>query len=169
MEMRRIISREGQLVFSYHNKRNAHRILNWLISRKIANPFSKESKEVSPTLLSHHPDLIKRVIRSTGFSLPVYQGTAIINALADVTDKFAGRGLTGKRWARFMGRFKLAPWLIGRATAEGGETLHPGNLIEDLLQCPACKGDLGRSTQAYECAACRRSFPILEGILDFRL
>jgi SAM-dependent methyltransferase len=169
LEMRRIISGEGRLVFSYHNKRNAHRILNWLISRKIASPFSKDSKEVSPTLISHHPDLIKKIILNAGFSLPFYQGTAIINALADMTDKFAGRRPAGQRWARFMGKFRLAPWLIGRATAEDGEALRPGNSLEDVLQCPACHGDLGQSAQSYECKACRRDFPVLDGILDFRL
>jgi len=168
-ELRRITSREGQLLFSYHNKRNVHRIFHWLISRRIANPFSLESKEVSATLLSHHPALILKLIREAGFTAPSYRGAVVLNSLATITEKFNGRRPAGARWAAFTGRFKLAPWLIGRASAEGGEALQPGDSVEDLFQCPACWGTLIRMVQAFECSACHRGFPIRDGIVDFRI
>ena len=35
--------------------------------------------------------------------------------------------------------------------------------------CPVCKGELEASSDAYSCAACRRDYPIVLGIPDFRL
>ena len=37
------------------------------------------------------------------------------------------------------------------------------------LVCPLCKGKLTSDTEAYGCASCDRSYPILHGIPDFRL
>jgi 2-polyprenyl-3-methyl-5-hydroxy-6-metoxy-1,4-benzoquinol methylase/uncharacterized protein YbaR (Trm112 family) len=38
-----------------------------------------------------------------------------------------------------------------------------------LLVCPACKGALSERQDAFVCAACARSFPVVAGIPDFRL
>ena len=35
--------------------------------------------------------------------------------------------------------------------------------------CPACRGPVSLQADAYRCGACRRSFPILYGVPDFRL
>jgi len=35
--------------------------------------------------------------------------------------------------------------------------------------CPVCKGALSQSAEAYACAACNRTYPIILGIPDFRL
>lgn len=37
------------------------------------------------------------------------------------------------------------------------------------LCCPGCKGQLQRSAKAYSCAVCKKVFPIMHGIPDFRL
>jgi SAM-dependent methyltransferase len=166
--MRRILARDGQLVFSYHNKRNAHRILHYLNSRKIGDPFSPESVEVSPTLLSHHPTTMASVLRAASFSEPEYRGAVVVNSLASATEKLGGRAPSGLLWAPLMGRFKLAPWLVGRTTAQGGGGFSPGGSIDDLFQCPVCEGNVSRSDQAFVCRGCQREYPISEGIADFR-
>src|SRR5713101_922753 len=35
--------------------------------------------------------------------------------------------------------------------------------------CPACKGPLADSSRMYRCNVCRREFPVIAGIPDFRL
>lgn len=37
------------------------------------------------------------------------------------------------------------------------------------LCCPRCKGQLQKSTKTYTCIACKKDFPIMYGIPDFRL
>ena len=168
-EMRRVTAGDGSLVFSYHNKRNANRILHYLGTRKTGDPFSPESAEIGPTLISHHPAQVATLLHDARFSAPDYRGTVVVNSLARITEAFGRKAPAGATWAPLMGKFWLAPWLIGRSVAEGAEDLQAADSIEGLFQCPICHGDLVRSDQGYECPACRRSYPIEDGIADFRL
>lgn len=43
-------------------------------------------------------------------------------------------------------------------------------LLDTLkLCCPRCKGQLQKSIKTYTCIACKKDFPIMYGIPDFRL
>ncbi len=168
-EMRRVIAGDGRLLFSYHNKRNAKRILRHFAARGDANPFSLEPTELRPTLISRHPSELEAHMHEAGFSAPDYQGTGVVNWLADITDRFRRRTPAGATWAPLMGRFRLAPWLVGTVVREGSLQLHGGDAIEDMFQCPSCEGDLSRSDTGFECSRCHRDYPIVDGIADFRL
>jgi len=158
----------GRLVFSYHNKRNARRVVRYPFARGSTNPFSPEPVEVWPTLLSRHPSQIARLVDDAGFTAPQYQGTVVVNSLARITERFGSWAPAGSMWAPIMGRFRLAPWLIGSSHALGGGGLRPGDSIDDLFQCPVCRGDVERSDGGYECRACQSEYPIEDGIVDFR-
>jgi len=167
-EVRRIIAAGGRLVFSYHNKRNANRVIRHSADRGNSSPYSLEPVEVWPTLISRHPDQVGTFLREARFSDPEYRGTVVVDSLANITDRFGRRTPAGARWAPFMGRFRLAPWLIGKSVAQGGDDLEAGDSIDDLFECPVCRGGLTRSGRGFECAACRRDYPIEDGIVDFR-
>lgn len=168
-EMHRVLCRGGRFVFSYHNKRNANRVLRYLKSRKIADPFSHESAEVSPTLISHHPDRFSETLASAGFASPEYRGAVVVGGIARITRGLGRTKPSGLKWASFAGRHRLAPWLLGSTSAETGDVLRQAGSIDDLFACPTCRGDLARSAESFECTACETSFPIREGIADFRL
>ena len=167
--VRRILGGDGRLVFSYHNKRNAKDILRNLVARGDASPFSLQSTEPMPTLISRHPTTVEATLADVGFSPPDYQGTAFVHALAGITERFGSQTPAGARVAPFMGRHRLAPWLIGKSFAQGPDPLRQAHSIDDLLQCPACAGNLDRSIDSLSCSVCRRGYPIDDGILDFRL
>ncbi len=167
--MRRILAREGQFLFSYHNKRNAHRVLTYPKSRRIADPFSHESAEVSPTLISHHPQRMAAIFGSAGFSQPEYRGAVVVNSIARLAEKLGGHEPSGLKWASFTGEHRLAPWLIGRACALDGSPLVTGDSIDDLFECPSCAGDVTRHAESFECVRCGSHYPICDGIADFRL
>lgn len=168
-EMRRVLPRGGSFVFSYHNKRNARRVLAYPKTRQTADPFSLESAEVSPTLISHHPTRVAALLGDAGFTDAEYRGAVVVNGLAQLTEKFGRTEPSGLAWASFTGRHALAPWLVGRASAVGGGELAPGDSVEALFECPDCRGNVARSDESYRCGACGRSYPIVDGIADFRL
>ena len=58
-EMHRVVARDGTLVFSFHNKRNAKRIVRGFAARGDANPFSPAPTEPIPTLISRHPTVVE--------------------------------------------------------------------------------------------------------------
>lgn len=168
-EVRRILGGEARLVFSYHNKRNAKGMLQNLARRGDASPFSLQSTEPMPTLISRHPSAVESLLHETGFSAPEYRGTAFLHSLSIITDRFGGRRPAGAGWARFMGKHRLAPWLIGKSFAHNADALLQADSLTGLLQCPSCEGSLNPSDVGFECSACERGYPSVDGILDFRL
>ena len=169
VEIHRVVAGDGRFIFSYHNKRNARRMLRYFAAQGAVNPFSPEPVELTPTLISHHPSEFETLMQGAGFSAPDYQGAAVLYLPSVITHRFGRRTPGGVRLAPFMGKFRLAPWLIGTSFAEGGYDLQGGSLIDDILQCPACNGNLGRSGTGFACSACHRNYPFHEGIADFRL
>jgi ubiquinone/menaquinone biosynthesis C-methylase UbiE len=167
--IRRIIARDGSMVFSYYNKRNAHRILHYLKARKVGDPFSPEPAEISPTMIAQHPTRFGQLLGSARLSPPEYRGAVVVDSLASITDRFGGHGPAGAKWAPFMGRFRLAPWLIGRSFAEVNGSLPTTDSSTELFECPICHGQLNQSDKGLECFACQRGYPIDDGIYDFRL
>lgn len=168
-EMRRVVEGNGSVVFSYHNKRNARRVIRYFDTRKSGNPFSLESAEIGPTLISHHPRRVDALMREAGFTTPEYKGTVVVGPLANITDRLGHQAPAGARWASLMGRLRLAPWLIGRSFAEGSADAREVDSTDDLFECPNCHADLRSLDQAYECPGCHRRYPIDDGIVDFRL
>jgi len=165
---RRVLSGGGQMVFSYYNKRNVHRMLHYIRARRSGDPFSLESAEISPTMIAHHPTRFATLLRDAGFSAAEYRGAVVVDSVANLTDRFGREAPAGAGWATLMGRLRLAPWLIGRATAEGDDQLIPADSIDDLFSCPICRSELDRSDGGFTCSACDRGYPIDEGIFDFR-
>lgn len=168
--IRTILAGDGRLVFSYHNKRNANRILHLVKSLRVASPFKLESAEVSPTLISHHPTLVNSILRDARFSSPAYLGAVVVNPLAEITERLgSSRTPAGTKWAEFMGRHRLAPWLIGSTMALGDAQLRRTGPLADIFECPSCRGELTKRVRAFECSSCDRRYPITDGIFDFRL
>jgi len=165
-EMARVLSANGQGVFSYHNKRNIRRMLHYIASRRIANPFSHESAEVSPTLISHHPARIAAALEAAGLSAPEYRGAMTVDARPGRTGNGDPPGLG---WARFTGRHTLAPWLIGRTRAIKQAAPTSDSLSDDLFECPSCRGPISRGESILKCTACGRKYPVVDGIIDFRV
>ena len=152
--IRRVLASDGQFLFSYHNKRNAHRILTYPKARRIADPFSHESAEVSPTLISHHPERMDAILGDAGFTQPDYRGAVVVNSLATLAEKLgSGPDPAGLKWATFTGEHRLAPWLIGRTRAVDGPDLAAADSIDELFECPSCRGDVRRLDESYECAS----------------
>lgn len=168
-EIGRIVADDGTLVFSYHNKRNANRMLRYFAARGDANPFSHAPTEVRATLISRHPRVVDGLIGDNGFSPAEYHGTAIVNWLSPLMKAAGGSKPVGARWARAVGALRLAPWLVGKSTASGSGALDSEASIVDLLRCPVCHGNLNRSHSAFECPACSREYPVREDTLDFRV
>lgn len=167
-EIKRVLSRSGVFVFSYHNKQNIRRIINWLTGKEKDNPFCAVSKEVSPALISHHPRSIRRNLGLSEFVPPLHLGSSFINQIGKITKRYQKKAPVEARLARIMGMFWLSPWLIGKTRPKMGTALIPGDEIIDILACPICHGPLHEYSGSYECLVCKRIFVTTEGILDFR-
>jgi SAM-dependent methyltransferase len=166
-ELHRVLGDLGVLVFNYCNKRSARQFVRWFFRMKKENPFTLEPVGVGTPFISHHPDYVHDILNKTGYSEISYFGTGVM-------DKFSGRLGRLEKWlpsgealAPFLGALKLAPWINCRAIAHG-EELNQNKNMEELLVCPLCHNALQKSLSAYICVSCGKSYPIKDGIADFR-
>jgi ubiquinone/menaquinone biosynthesis C-methylase UbiE len=53
--------------------------------------------------------------------------------------------------------------------SDAGQDVIIATRLTTHLCCPLCRGGLERLPEAYECLACRRAYPVVCGIPDFRL
>jgi ubiquinone/menaquinone biosynthesis C-methylase UbiE len=168
-EMHRLLCCDGRFVFSYMNKRNARRVIRWLIGAHTENPFTTDPDGVGSTFISHHPKAVHRMLCESGFSSVQYHGVGVL-------DRLAGRFGFGGRWigmaerlAPFFARFKIAPWILCQATVNENLNLIDAQGMDDLLQCPSCGGRLSEDRGGYLCLVCKRHYPIEDGIIDLRV
>ena len=168
-EIRRILSADGILAFNYSNKLSAAQLFHRLLRWNKENPFVLEPVVSGKTLIHHHPAYVQRMLVKTGFSDMQYLGTGVM-------DKLTGKLGPFERWlpsdeavAPLLGVIKLAPWIMCRTRAKGGFPLRDEKSIDDLFICPACQSPLRRFGQAYVCSSCTLSYPVEDGIADFRI
>lgn len=166
--VRRVSAPGSAFVFSYYNKRNALRVLRYPQTRTRGNPFTTESAEISPTMIAHHPRRFEDLLVDAGFSSPTYRGAVVVDSLARLGERFGRRSPAGTTTARATGNLRLAPWLIGRSHAAGAPTSDDAGGHSSLFACPQCRSDLDQSDAGFHCPACQRTFPIVNGIFDFR-
>ncbi len=170
-EVRRILASNGCLVFNYSNKRHVIRVLKRVIGRSSDDPFSPEPILFEKGLYGHHPRFMAEVLAETGFTEVVYRGAGISDKVAGKLGTLGSRLPPGARLAPVLGATKISPLVFCGATADGREpfrSLAVGR-VTDLLACPACGADVVEEAQAYECRSCRHRYPIVEGIIDFRI
>lgn len=167
-EMRRVLARDGRLVFSYHNKRNVRRMLHYVVSHRIPNPYDRSSAEVGGAMVSHHPARVEAALLEAGFAAPAYRGAMVVNSIARVEEALDRPGAAAAEWASFTGEHWLAPWLVGAARATAGAEFLQATTLEDVLECPACHQALQRADAGFACAGCGHGYPIVDGITDMR-
>jgi ubiquinone/menaquinone biosynthesis C-methylase UbiE len=168
-ELHRLLCDQGRFVFSYRNKRNALRVIQWLIGASKENPFTKEAANEGSTLISHHPRAVYQMLCESGFSNIRYSGVGVLDWLESKIG-FVGRSIKlEERLAPFFGKNKIAPWILCSAIGRGRTRLIDVERTSDLLQCPSCGGSISDDKQAYQCLVCQKRYPIKDGIIDMRV
>jgi ubiquinone/menaquinone biosynthesis C-methylase UbiE len=164
-ELSRILGNGGVFLFNYSNKLSARQLLRRLLRWNKENPFALDPVLSGQMLMQHHPTYVHRMLKKTGFSEMQYFGTGVVDKL--VGSRFEKWLPSGRTMASVLGVIKLAPWIMCR-TQSGGEALRDYRSIDDLLICPSCQSAVHHTEQAYVCTSCNTSYPIENGIADFR-
>jgi len=167
MQVRQVLQPEGTFILEYANKRNLKAILRYLVGRQSWNPFSLEPVEFAALNFDFHPKTVNDWLHEVGFTverqlsvshfrLGVLKRLVPLRLLVSM-DSLAQ--LTGNWW-------QLSPSVFLRAKAVGKTpTAQPGT----FFRCPACDYfPLRETSTGAECPACTRSWPLEDGIYDFR-
>lgn len=165
-EMQRIISNGGNLIFNYCNKLSARQILRWTLRLTRENPLTMKPAGIGTRLISHHPAHVEQLLKQHGFSRMKYLGAGILDKLPNDPEQLSS---LAEALAPLFGAIKLAPWINCRATVSSEGQIKTSQPLDDILVCPICHQELTRQIFTYRCRGCEASFPIENGILDFRI
>lgn len=168
-ELYRVMCNDGRFIFNYMNKQNALRIMRWLIGVNKENPFDTETVGRGSTFISHHPKAVSEMLYEAGFVNAQFFGAGVLDRLASrmgIADHWTR---LGEYLAPFLGKSRLAPWILCSAEVNGNSALIDAGEIRDLFQCPSCGGNLSEKDDGFSCFGCERWYPMEDGIFDFRI
>jgi ubiquinone/menaquinone biosynthesis C-methylase UbiE/uncharacterized protein YbaR (Trm112 family) len=160
----------GQAIFilEYANKRNLKAILRYLLGKQKWSPFSPEAVEFVKLNFDFHPRTIKRWLIQLGFQIEG-QRTVSHFRLGIIKKIFPLNLLV---WLDSILQptgsfFQLTPSVFLRARKDQPATLIPEKLF---FRCPACGfAPIQDTPPMLICSACKRTYPIRDGIYDLRL
>ncbi len=168
-QARRVLKPGSPFILEYANKQNLKAILRYWLGQQDWNPFSLEAVEFTDLNYDFHPRRIRQWLTEAGFKLQkqltvshfridFLKKTLPARLLAALDGIFQ---LTGRWW-------QLSPSVFTRSTAGGPG---PSAAVKGFFQCPACGTalpDVQDQAEWLECPSCGKTYPILDGIYDFR-
>lgn len=164
-QVRRVLSENATFILEYANKRNLKSMLRYLLGKQKWSPYTAEPVEYLELNFDFHPAAIRTWMKDAGFRIERtitvshfrlgFLKRAIPTGLLAGLDSLAG--LTGGLW-------QLSPSVFTRSTALGRTPSADG-----FFACPACKTPLEDTPPLIRCPKCERTYPVADGIYDFRI
>jgi len=168
MQVRKVLQPGGTFILEYANKRNLKAILRYLFKRHTWNPFSPEPVEFAPLNFDFHPATVRAWLKLSAFAIErqltvshfrigIFKRLVPLRLLVWM-DSLAQ--LTGDLW-------QFSPSVFVRTHAVGNSAIAPEGA---LFCCPACGHDpLPDTPPELVCPACGRSWPVEDGIYNFKM
>lgn len=165
-EIHRILRPDGRYILEYANKRNLKEIVRYLAGRSQKAPLAHQPVEYAPLHFSFHPAFIDEELRESDFQ--VERTLAVSSLRLDALKRLVPLAWLIRVDALLQSptaALRLSPsvFLAARAVKEqqgsGG-----------IFRCPSCSSeDLEEGRSALLCRGCGRTWPIEDGIYDFRV
>jgi uncharacterized protein YbaR (Trm112 family) len=160
----------GQAVFilEYANKRNLKSIFRYLLGQQKWSPFSLEAVEFVKLNFDFHPKTVQAWLAAFGFHIEKQR--TVSHLRLGLLKKILPLKLMV--WLDSVlqptgSLFQLTPSVFLRARKDKPETSVPDNLV---FRCPACGfSPIQATPPTLTCTSCKRTYPIHDGIYDFRL
>jgi ubiquinone/menaquinone biosynthesis C-methylase UbiE/uncharacterized protein YbaR (Trm112 family) len=167
-EIRRVLAPGSIFILEYANKQNLKAILRFLFGKQDWNPFTLEQVEFVPLNFDFHPKTVRGWLSEAGFCIQhqltvshfriAFLKRLLPTKLLVVMDSLAQ--WTGNWW-------QLTPSVFVKSKTVGQDANVPS--LSNFFRCPVC-GDQGleEMEDALACHQCGKSWPIVDGIYDFR-
>ncbi|TFG49238.1 MAG: class I SAM-dependent methyltransferase [Anaerolineales bacterium] len=165
----RVLIPGSPFILEYANKQNLKAILRYLFGRQEWNPFSYEAIEFEKLNFDFHPKSIRDSLAKSGFNLQ--RQLTVSHFRINFLKKSLPTGLlvgldsilqfTGGWW-------QVSPSVFTRSLADKEEQ---GRNVKGFFQCPACGSRFSPQypeAAQLHCSSCGKTYPIVDGIYDFR-
>jgi SAM-dependent methyltransferase len=167
IEIRRVLSLDACFILEFANKRNWKSIFRYLLRKQSWSPFSSEPVEFAALNFDFHPAAVRSWLGTAGFKIEKALTVSHFRVgflKRHLSPTFLA-GLDGA--LQWTGNFmQFTPSVFVRTRAIGGG-IQPK--AEGLFACPACGAALKNTPPKISCPNCGRSYPVTDGIYDFRI
>jgi len=166
-QVRSVLQNDAAFILEFANKKNLKAVLRYLLRRQSWNPFSPEPIEFAPLNFDFHPATVRAWLQHSGFTIERQLTVSHyrigplkrILPLGLLVRMDALAQLTGNWWQLSPSVFvRSRARSIPAAAAPSGAFFH----------CPACAAPLVDTPPELTCAACGKTYPVNDGIYDFR-
>ena len=168
-QIKRVLRDGSPFILEYANKQNLKAILRYWLGRQDWDPFSLEPIEFTELNFDFHPRMIRQSLSETGFKLN--KQLTVSHFRINPLKRIIPAGLLAALDSLFQPTgawWQYSPSVFTRSTALGSGAPAPG---KGFFQCPDCGTalpDQAASATQLECPACGKTYPIVDGIYDFR-
>ena len=169
-EIDRVMQKDSVFILEFANKRNLKSILRYWTGKQKWSPFSPEQTEFVKLNFDNHPKTVRKELESNGFEI---EKTLSVSNLRIQSLKSNPKNLGWMLKAEslmqncFSG-LQLSPSIFLRCKKVTGEI--PSERPASIFACPKCGCEsLDETKDVVTCPQCGKSYPIVDGIYNFRL
>jgi SAM-dependent methyltransferase len=167
VELSRLITPGGHLLFSYCNKKNIERVARWLMGKNPYHPYKLEPAWVWERFFMHHPRYIHQNLLDINMQVEREMGAGVMDKVARILGKAGKNFPLGVSLAPWFARQSIAPWIFIDALKLGERMDVPFLPLEQLMQCPQCKSGLQKNESGLYCSTCDTFYPLKDGVYHF--
>ena len=166
-QVRQTLEPGSTFILEFANKRNLKSILRYMLHKQNWNPFTPEPIEFAALNFDFHPATVRAWLQLSGFAIEQQLTVSHFRV------GFLKRALPLKLlvWMDTVlqptGNFwQLSPSIFVRNKAIGETPIaQPGT----FFRCPVCGEPLADTPPELVCSDCHRTYPVTDGIYDFRI
>lgn len=167
LQIRTVLVRGGDFILEYANKRNLKAILRWILGRQKWNPFDRGAIEFATLNFDFHPAAMRAWLKTARFEIrrQLTVSHFRINSLKRLVPTRALVALDGLLQGTGS-LLQLTPSVFVLAKAIGSQEPTQEGLF---WRCPICGSlDLNENETGLKCGSCGRTWPLKEGIYNFK-
>jgi ubiquinone/menaquinone biosynthesis C-methylase UbiE/uncharacterized protein YbaR (Trm112 family) len=167
-QVRRTLEPGSIFILEYANKRNLKAMLRYFLRRQPWSPYTPEQVEFAALNYDFHPKTVDRLLKEARFTIE--RALTVSHFRMGLLKKIMP--LKALIWMDSLLQptgswIRVTPSVFTRTVAMGESPFAPGGAF---FQCPACaSGTLADTPPELHCSQCGRTYPVIDGIYDFRL
>jgi ubiquinone/menaquinone biosynthesis C-methylase UbiE len=166
-QVQRVLADYAVFILEYANKRNTKSILRYLLGKQNWSPYTREPVEYLPLNFDFHPAVIRQWMKAAGFKME--RSLTVSHFRVGFLKRTLPTGLLAfldstMQWTGNL--FQLTPSVFTRSTAVGDKTAQESS---GFYACPNCSTPLKDTPPLITCPQCKHTYPVKDGIYDFRL